>query len=90
MVRQRRETDALPPVRQVSTLDAGDSKAVGEGREGLRVSVPEGPFSRLLFRGERAIPALLVCLGDTGLDRCQAWPPPGGRRIGERLDEVVL
>ena len=29
------ETDVLPPVGQVPTLDAGDSKDVGESREGL-------------------------------------------------------
>ena len=59
VVWQRREADALPSLRQVSTLDAGNQKTVGEGREGLRVGDAGDPISPSTLPRRASDPGLL-------------------------------
>ena len=50
---------------------------------------PRAPTVRLLFRDERASPAVLR---SCGTQRSEGWPryPPGGKRASEGLDEIDL
>ena len=93
VVRQRGKIGTLPPLRQVPPFGVGDQKTVGEGWEGLCTGVAEGSISRLLFRDERATPALLEFLEDTRVGRMPGlalFHADGPRVDEENLEEVEI
>ena len=51
-VRQRKETDPLPPLHRVQGLAPSDHKAMKGYREGVRVETPEAPRSQVAVEGE--------------------------------------
>ena len=80
VVQQRRATTAPSPVHQVPGLGSPDQRVVEERREGLRVETPaSAPTVRLLFRDEKATPAVLQFLRNTKLRRMVIQAPRGGR-----------
>ena len=90
VVRQRRETVAPLPVRQVPELNDGNSKVVEESREGLCVGIPESPFSPPPLPGRVSDPALLEFLEDTRVGTMPGLALLGVEEEGAGLDEIEL
>ena len=83
------EADALPPLRQVPTLDTRNQKDVGQGREGLRVGDAEGPINPSTLPGRASDPGLVGVL-DGHQGRVDARSGFGAEAEEEDLDEIEL